>query len=184
VRFPRDLTEANDKDGDPGVAAAPLSIWFALGRRPTRISPANYGDKDGLTPEVCSPKLFLGREATMDYHKNSNGWLTFLEHWGLVIIMAVAIVSSQTLMLLFRFLCNLSAAQWVLAFLASSLLMTMGAVFIGYAKLPAYRSGNWLSFGAHSVPNHLAGFHRWGWRLFTLGMLLSIFLYFAGRHAL
>ncbi len=54
--------------------------------------------------------------------------------------------------------------------------MNLGGFLIAYAKLPVYRSGRFFTFGLNSVPEHLRGFYRWGWRVFLFGVVLSLCL--------
>jgi hypothetical protein len=44
-----------------------------------------------------------------------------------------------------------------------------GGGLIGCAKFPVYRSGRFFTFGAKSIPEHLAGYYSWGWRVFLFG---------------
>jgi hypothetical protein len=108
----------------------------------------------------------------MDYRKQSNGWLTFLEHWNIVIVAVIALVTSQVL----GFFMRLNGALWFWFFLASFAFMILGGGSIAYAKLPIYRSGHFFAFGPNSVPEHLRRFYRWGWRAFLFGVVLSLCL--------
>jgi hypothetical protein len=108
----------------------------------------------------------------MDYRKQSNGWLTFLQHWNIAIVAVIALVTSQVL----GFFMPLNGARWIWFFLASSAFMILGGGLIAYAKLPVYRSGRFFTFGLNSVQEHLRGFYRWGWRLFLFGVVLSLCL--------
>jgi hypothetical protein len=74
------------------------------------------------------------------------------------------------------FLSQLSGAPWIWFFTASFAFMISGGSLLFYAKLPLYRSGRFFTFGAKSVPQHLAGFYRWGWRVFLFGVVLGLCL--------
>ncbi len=108
----------------------------------------------------------------MDTHRQSNGLQTFLEHWGFLLTAVVAILASQVLM----FFTRLTGAPWIWFFVASFALLIVGGTLIGYAKFPVYRSGRFFTFGVKSVPEHLRGFYRWGWRVFLFGVVLSLCL--------
>ena len=108
----------------------------------------------------------------MERHHQSNGSRTFLEHWGILIVAIIACLASQVLM----FFTRLNGTPWICFFIAGFALMLLGGALICYAKLPAYRSGRFFTFGITSVPKHLAKQYRWGWRLFLFGVVLSISL--------
>jgi hypothetical protein len=84
----------------------------------------------------------------------------------------IAFLASQVLM----FFMGLSGTPWIWFFAASFALMIFGGSLIGYAKFPVYRSGRFFTFGVKSVPEHLAGFYRWGWRVFLFGVVLGLCL--------
>jgi hypothetical protein len=108
----------------------------------------------------------------MDQRSQNNGLETFLEHWGILLIVVVAFLASQVLM----FFTRLSGTAWIWFLVASFALMIAGGSLIGYAKFPVYRSGQFFTFGLKSVPEHLRGFYRWGWRVFLFGVVLSLCL--------
>jgi hypothetical protein len=105
----------------------------------------------------------------MDRHGQSNGLETFLEHWGILITVLIALVAG-------KFITWLSGAPWVWFRAAAFAFMIGGAGLIGYAKLPVYRSGRFLTFGVKSVPQQLRGYYQWGWRVFLFGVVLALFL--------
>jgi hypothetical protein len=113
----------------------------------------------------------------MELHKQSNGLLTFLEHWGLLLIILGALLITQAA----TFFSHLNGQPWINFFTAGMVLLITGALLILRAKIPAYRSGRFLTFGLKSVPAPLAGHYRWGWRLFSLGVLLSLCLLLSTR---
>jgi hypothetical protein len=97
---------------------------------------------------------------------------TFLEHWPLLPVAVIAVLTSQVLM----FFTRLSGTPWICFFVASFALMIVGGSLIAYAKFPVYRSGRFFTFGLKSVPEPLKGFYRWGWRVFLFGVVLSLCL--------
>jgi hypothetical protein len=108
----------------------------------------------------------------MEYRKQDNGWLTFLEHWNIAVVAIIALVTSQVL----GFFMRLNGAPWIWFFLASFAFMILGGGLIAYTKLPVYRSGQFFTFGLDSVPERLRGCYRWGWRVFLFGVVLSLCL--------
>ena len=109
----------------------------------------------------------------MEHYPQSNGLQTFLEHWGMLLMAVLAVVASQVLM----FFTRLTGAPWIWFFVVSFTLLLVGGGLIVYAKFPVYRSGRFFTFGLRSVPEHLAGYYRWGWRLFLFGIVLSLCLF-------
>jgi hypothetical protein len=108
----------------------------------------------------------------MEHRSRSNGLETFLENWGFMIVAIIAGLASQVLMFFMR----LSGTPWIWFLVASFVLITVGSGLICYAKFPVYRSGRFLTFGVKSVPEHLAGHYRWGWRVFLFGVVLGLCL--------
>ena len=113
----------------------------------------------------------------METQKHSRGLRTFVEHWWWVLI-AVGMILGMHLLDYFT---NLSGTPWIYFFIASFVLMILGGGLIGYAQFPVYRSGRFFTFGMKSVPECLAGFYRWGWRVFLFGVLLALLLLLSGR---
>ena|SRR5881394_4051761 len=108
----------------------------------------------------------------MEYRSQSSGLQTFLEHWGFLVIAVLVLECSQALM----FFIGLRGERWIWFFVASMVLLLCGASLIVYAKIPAYRSGRFCTFGVKSVPKHLAVYYRWGWYVFLFGVVLSLCL--------
>ena len=106
----------------------------------------------------------------MDFRKEHDGWLTFLENWGLLL----SGITAFLVWLVFDFLIRLFSLLWLGVFVVSFAVMILGAGLIVYAKIPAYRSGRVLTFGLKSVPEHLAGHYRRGWQMFLFGVVLSL----------
>jgi hypothetical protein len=100
-------------------------------------------------------------------------WAKFLELWPFLIVALIAILTDKVLTFFF----NLKGTTWICFFIASFTLMILGAGLIGYAKLPIYRSGRFLTFGINSIPEYLKRYYRWGWRLFLFGVILSLCLF-------
>lgn len=71
---------------------------------------------------------------------------------------------------------SLGGTPWIWFFVVSFALMVVGSGLIGYAKFPVYRSGQFFTIGVKSVPEHLACYYRWGWRVFLFGVVLSLCL--------
>jgi hypothetical protein len=71
---------------------------------------------------------------------------------------------------------ELTGTPWIYFLIASTVLLLSGAALILYAKIAVYRSGQFFTFGVKTVPVRLAGFYRWGWRVFLLGVILSLCL--------
>jgi len=70
----------------------------------------------------------------------------------------------------------LNGKPWIYFFVASVVILISGAAMIICAKIPVYRSGRFFTFGVKSVPEHLAGCYRWGWRAFLFGTTLALCL--------
>ena len=108
----------------------------------------------------------------MEYQNKTNGLQTFLEHSSFLVTALIAVVASVIL----TFFSSLSGMPWIYFFVAGMILLVLGAALIVWAKLPAYRSGRFLTFGIKSVPQNLAKCYRWGWRVFLFGVALSLCL--------
>jgi hypothetical protein len=108
----------------------------------------------------------------MDYNRNSNGMMTFMENWSLLFVGITAFLCFGIL----DFFQNLSGIPWIYFFVASMTLLVSGTTLILIAKMPVYRSGRFFTFGLKSIPERLAGFYRWGWRVFLFGVVLSLCL--------
>jgi len=106
----------------------------------------------------------------MEHRKQSNGLRTLLEHWGMLLTTLVALFCSQVVMFFF----NLKGQSWIYFFAGSLALLVSGAALIAYAKIPAYRRGQFLTYGAKTVPERLVGCYRWGWRIFLSGVVISL----------
>lgn len=108
----------------------------------------------------------------MKHESDDYQWLKFFEHWGLSLTVVVALITAQV----FLFFMNLSGTPWICFLVASFVLLFSGGALLVYAKLPVYRSGRFFTFGVKSVPDRLAGYYRWGWRVFSFGVVLALCL--------
>lgn len=108
----------------------------------------------------------------MDRQTRSNGLETFLEHWGILITVLLALAAGEAL----DFFMGLSGAPWIWFFVTAFALMILGAGLIVYAKFPVYRSRRFFTFGLRSLPQTLVGCYRWGWRVFLFGVVLGLCL--------
>lgn len=108
----------------------------------------------------------------MEYRKNNNGWLAFWEHWHFFVA-ALSIMAGMAVLTFFN---NLTGMPWIHFFMADTVLLFLGAGLILYAKFPLYQSGRFFTFGIGSIPQGLKGFYRWGWRIFLIGVALSLCL--------
>ena len=99
-------------------------------------------------------------------------WKKFFEFLGFFPILIVAMLVNEV----FEYFMNLKGTPWICFFIASFTLLMLGAAMIGFAKIPAYRSGRFFTFGIKSVPERLAAHYKWGWRLFLFGVILSLCL--------
>ncbi len=113
----------------------------------------------------------------MESQTKNNGWVTFLEHWGFLLMAILAAGISLAL----PFFYHLKGTPWIYFFIASSTLLISGAALILYAKIPVYRSGRFFTFGAKSIPESLRRIYRWGWRIFLIGVALSLCLLLSNR---
>ncbi len=108
----------------------------------------------------------------MEYKSRTNGWMTFREHWSFALVALLAMCLTMAL----DFFFNLHGKPWIYVFCVSVVLLLCGAALILRAKIPAYRSGRFFTFGVNSVPERLAGSYRRGWRIFLFGVVLSLCL--------
>ena len=108
----------------------------------------------------------------MERRSQSNGWETFLEHWGFVLTAVIALLAAQVLMFFMR----LTGTPWLWFLAASFVLLLSGSVLIADAKVPSWRTGRFLTVGQQAVPEPLRGSYRWGWRMVLFGILLSLCL--------
>jgi hypothetical protein len=105
---------------------------------------------------------------------NSNGWQTFMEHWGIWLIVVVGFLASMVL----DFFTNLGGMPWIWCYGMGLAIAAVGIFLIFYAKLPLYRRRQFLTFGSRALPEKRRPFYRWGYRcvLFAVAWLLCLFL--------
>jgi len=110
----------------------------------------------------------------MDTHRQSNGLLTFLEHYWFLGIAVSALVASQLL----SFFSRLTGTPWIWCYAVALAVAGVGVTLIFYAKLPLYRQRRFLTFGSGALPESRRAFYRWGYRcaIFAVALLLCLFL--------
>ncbi len=110
----------------------------------------------------------------MDSQRNSNGLLTFLEHYWFLGIAVSALVASQLL----SFFSRLTGTPWIWCYAVALVVAGVGVTLIFYAKLPLYRQRRFLTFGSGALPESRRAFYRWGYRcaFFAVALLLCLFL--------
>jgi hypothetical protein len=109
----------------------------------------------------------------MEFHSQSNGTRTFFEHWWLLVVVAIAILTLQG----FDFITSWSGAHWIFCYANALVVAAVGVSLIFYAKLPLYRRRQFLTFGARPLPEHRRSFYRWGWRCVLLAACLLACLF-------
>jgi hypothetical protein len=110
----------------------------------------------------------------MDTHRKSHGLQTFLEHWGILVIVVFGFIAGQAL----TFFMGLTGAAWIWCYGVGLAVAAVGVSLIFYAKLPLYRQRRFLTFGSRALPKSSRSFYRWGYRcvLFAVALLLCLFL--------
>ena len=102
----------------------------------------------------------------MDYRTQSNG----SQHLcGVLLVCTPDHRDAPCYLDSFDFFTELNGLPWISLFHAAFTLLILGGSLIVYAKLPVYHSGRFFTFGIKSVPAHLTGYYRWGWRVFLFG---------------
>jgi hypothetical protein len=86
-------------------------------------------------------------------------------------MLLVLVAAGVQVLLFFR---SLTGPGWTALLWMGFGAQMVGAVLIGAAKMPAYRDGRYFTFGSKSVPTPLRGAYRWGWRCFTIGILVCM----------
>ena len=110
----------------------------------------------------------------MEYSRQSNGLVTFLEHWWFLGVAVIAFFTSQVL----GFFTRLSGTPWIWCYAVSLVVATVGMALIFYAKLPLYRQRRYFTFGSRALPESRRAFYRWGYRcvIFAFALLLCLLL--------
>jgi hypothetical protein len=113
----------------------------------------------------------------MEYRKENNGSQTFLEFRGLYFAPLMAIV----LVMVMNYFSDLNDRNWIYFLVSGLVLLVSGAALVVYAKLRAYRTGQFFTFGVKSVPKSLVRRYLLGWLVFVLSVLLLLALLLAHR---
>jgi hypothetical protein len=111
----------------------------------------------------------------MDYHRESNGWMTFLEHWWFLVVAVVGFVASQII----TFFAKLTGTPWIWCYGVSLVIAAAGVALLFYAKVPLYREGRFFTFGARALPEDRRSFYRWGYRCVAFAIALLLCLLFS-----
>src|SRR5687767_14079788 len=108
----------------------------------------------------------------MDYQRQSNGWVTFLEHWWFMVVAIIAIVASQLL----TFFMALTGPSWIWCYGIALAVAVVGVALIFAAKLPLYREGRFFTFGSKALQQGRCSLYRWGYRcvIFAAALLLCL----------
>ncbi len=110
----------------------------------------------------------------MDYGRQSNGWLTFFEHYWLYAIVIWALVTSQLL----NFFTGLTGVPWIWCYAVALFVSGVGVAFIFCSKIPLYRQQRFFTFGSTALPRGRRAFYRWGYRciVFAVALFLCLLL--------
>lgn len=110
----------------------------------------------------------------MDYQRQSNGLVTFLEHWWFLIVAISAFLGVQVL----AFFTRLTGVRWIWCYTIALAVAVIGASLIFFAKLPLYRQRRFFTFGSRALPEGRRPFYRWGYRcvIFAAALLLCLLL--------
>ena len=110
----------------------------------------------------------------MDYQRQSNGWVSFFEHYWFLVVSISVLVLSQLL----SFFSHLTGIPWICCYGVGLFFAAIGVALIFYSKLPLYRQGRFFTFGSESLPESRRSFYRWGYRcvIFAVALLLCLLL--------
>ena len=108
----------------------------------------------------------------MDYQRQTNGRMTFFEHWGLII----PGVAGMLIFLLISYLTGLAGASWIHCYGIALTTAAIGVGLIFYAKIPLYRQRSFFTFGTKALPRSRSFFYRAGYCgvLLAIGLLLCL----------
>ena len=110
----------------------------------------------------------------MEYKRQSNGFLTFLEHyWFLVVGLSAALMA-----LLLNFFSRLTGKPWIWCYALALFVAGIAVSLLFYAKLPLYRQRRFFTVGSDALPPRNRIFYRWGYRCaaFAVALLLCLWL--------
>jgi hypothetical protein len=110
----------------------------------------------------------------MEHSRQSNGWQTFLENWGLLLTGVAALLTSQVL----SFFTRLTGAPWIWWYGIGLTVAAVGVALIFNAKLPLCRQRRFFTFGSRALPESRRPYYRWGYRCsaFAAALLLGLLL--------
>ena len=110
----------------------------------------------------------------MDYQRQTNGWLTFFEHWWFLVVGLVVLITAKVITLFAR----LTGTPWIWFYGIGLAAATVGVTLIFYAKLPLYRQRRFFTFGSRALPEGRRAFYRWGYGcvIFAVALLLCLLL--------
>ena len=110
----------------------------------------------------------------MDFQRQTNGLVTFVEHWGLLLAVAFVFLALQV----FSFFANLNGGRWIWCYAISLSIAAVGATLIFYAKLPLYQQRRFFTFGSRALREDRRPFYRWGYGcvIVAAAMLFCLFL--------
>ncbi len=110
----------------------------------------------------------------MEYQRQSNGWMTFFEHYWFLVMVITALVASQVL----SFITGLTGTPWILCYAVGLFVAGVGAALVFYSKLPLYRERRFFTFGSSPLPENRRSFYRWGYRcvIFAVALLLCLLI--------
>ena len=108
----------------------------------------------------------------MDYERQSNGWVTFFEHWWFLVVAPIALLAAKVILFFMR----LSGAPWIWCYGIGLVVAAVGVALIFYAKIPLYRQRRFFTFGSRALPENRRPFYRWGYRCVTFAVALLLCL--------
>ena len=108
----------------------------------------------------------------MDNQRQSNGWQTFLEHWGFALTGVLGLIASQ----IFTFFMRLRGAPWIWCYALGLFVAALGIALLFYAKLPLYRERRFFTFGSRALLKSSRSFYHCGYRCMAFATVLLLCL--------
>jgi hypothetical protein len=110
----------------------------------------------------------------MNHQRQSNGLVTFLEHWWFVLIAVIALLTSKLL----TYFTGLTGTRWIWCYAIGLAVAAVGVSLIFYAKIPLFLQRRFFTFGSAALPEGRRLFYRWGYRciIFAVTLLLCLLL--------